>query len=156
MVSSADDAMLIRRGGVIKNVEGETLKDVYDYVAARAKLPEGVTAEVFSEELYMREQVLSTAVGNSIAIPHPRRTLFKDPEDERIIVCYLKQPMDMHAPDSFSVHTMFIVLSSSAQSHLGVLSSLAKIFRNKEFVRLLSMQPDAEQLIRKISTLGLS
>jgi len=103
MVSSADVAMLIRRGGVIKNVEGETLKDVYDYVAARAKLPEGVTAEVFSEELYMREQVLSTAVGNSIAIPHPRRTLFKDPEDERIIVCYLKQPMDMHAPDSFSV-----------------------------------------------------
>lgn len=156
MFGSTDVGMLIRRGGVIKNVEGKTLKDVYDYVASRAKLPEGVTAEVFSGELYMREQVLSTAVGNSIAIPHPRRTLLKDPDDERIIVCYLKQPMDMHAPDLFSVHTMFIVLSSSAQSHLGVLSSLAKIFRNKEFVRFLSMQPDAEQLVRKIGMLDLS
>ncbi|MCR5218266.1 PTS sugar transporter subunit IIA [Treponema sp.] len=155
MQSNADVTGLLKRGGVVKNVEGSTLEEIYGYIAERARLPDEVTPQVFAEELLMRERVLSTAVGNSLAIPHPRRTLIKNPDNERIIVCYLKNPLDMHAPDSFSVHTLFIVLSSSAHAHLEVLSSLAKLFRSRDFIRFLAMKPDSEQLIRKIEALKL-
>lgn len=153
MESSADISSLLKKGGLVQNVEGSSLKEIYTYISQRIKLPEEITAETFVNELLMRENVLSTAVGNSIAIPHPRRALLKNPADERIIVCYLKNSIDMNAPDSLSVTTFFIVLSSSARSHLSVLSSLAKLFRNRDFTKFLSMKPDLEKLSRKAEEL---
>ncbi len=150
MISSLELCEFIERGGVLCNVEGSTPAEIYRKVVDSLSLPADVDKELVFNELCEREKVLSTAVGNGIAIPHPRRPIMKTPEAQRIVVCFLKNPINMNAPDSLSVHTMFILLSASSQVHINVLSSLAKLIRKNEFKKLLETKPTLEQLVTAI------
>ena len=100
-----------------------------------------------------REQILSTAVGNGIALPHARSPIMKAEEDQRICVVYLKEPMDMKAPDEKKVSVMFILLTSNPQTHLKVLSTLVGLFRKNSFRKLLDEHADEAQLLNAIKEL---
>lgn len=137
MENEVDVAKLIRRGGIFKDVEGNTPKEIYANVSKLMDLPEGLTPEMVCNALVAREEVLSTAVGNGIALPHARAPIMKKDEDQRICVVYLKNPIDMKAPDERLVHVMFILLTINSQVHLTILSSLASLFRSVRFRRAL-------------------
>ena len=141
---------LIRNGGVIKNVGGSTVSEIYENVCSTIELPDGYDNAVILSELLEREKVLSTAVGNGVAIPHPRRPLMKTEADQRMYVCYLRTPLDMQAPDSRKVHALFILLTSNTQFHIKALSELARLLRSPEFKKVLESHPDADELIAAI------
>lgn len=150
---SYDAALLMEKGSVVE-ANGNTVEDVFKSICNQAKLPTEITSEVLVQELMLREKVLSTAVGNGIAIPHPRRPLVSSSDESRIIVAYLKSPIDMQAPDFRKVYAMFILLSSSSQLHIKTLSSLAKLFRNDQFKKMLQLRPGKEQLVNLIRRHG--
>ena len=137
-----DLAKLIHRGGVFKNVEGNTPQEIYAKVCKMIDLPEGLTSDDVYNALCAREEVLSTAVGNGIALPHARSPIMKTEEEQRICVVYLKKPIDMKAPDEREVFVMFILLAHNSQIHLKVLSSLASLFRNDKFKKALEARSD--------------
>ena len=91
---------------------------------------------------------MSTAVGYGIALPHCRGTILKDNNDQQISVCYLKDPIDMNAPDARHVFVMFVLLTSNSQTHLQVLSQLASLFKNSEFRQLLENRAGMDELIK--------
>lgn len=153
MENEVDVAKLIRRGGIFKDVEGNTPQEIYANVCKLMDLPEGVTPEMLCNALSAREEVLSTAVGNGIALPHARAPIMKKEEDQRICVVYLKNPIDMKAPDERLVHVMFILLTTNSQVHLTILSSLASLFRSLRFRKALEDRADEaviSNLIREI------
>ena len=117
--------------------EGSTPKEIYENVSKMMELPEGITPEFLTSALCAREDVLSTAVGNGIALPHARAPIMKEEKDQRICVVYLKKPLDMKAPDERSVFVMFVLLTHNSQIHLKVLSSLAGLFRSARFRKAL-------------------
>lgn len=137
---------LVSRGDVVF-AEGNTLEEIFTSVCNKAELPAGIKAADLVKELLEREMVLSTAVGNGIAIPHPRRPLVKNSDDCRVIVAYLNEPLDMQAPDFRKVYAMFILLSASSQIHIKSLSSLAAIFRKDGFKKALQSRPGKAELI---------
>ena len=141
---------LIRNGGVLSCVSGNSVGELYSSVIDQISVPGYDKAELLAE-LLEREKVLSTAVGNTIAIPHPRRPLMKTEADQRIYVCYLKDPIDMNAPDSLKVTTFFVLFTSNSQTHIKVLSSLAKALRSPNFRRELEKKPSADELCSLIS-----
>lgn len=148
----SDVAKLIRKGGVVTNVSGSTLSEIYESVLKQSDLS-GYDKNSLLTELLEREKVLSTAVGNTVAIPHPRRPLMKNEEDQRIFVVYLNEPIDMKAPDSLKVSTLFMLFTSNSQTHLKVLSSLAKALHSLEFKRELEKKPSVEILCDFINRL---
>ena len=93
---------------------------------------------------------MSTAVGNGIALPHPRYPLLKKLDEQRIIVCFLDNPLIMNAPDAKPVYVMLILLTSSSQVHLKVLSQLAFLFQKKEFRSILEKKPSEPELITAV------
>jgi PTS system nitrogen regulatory IIA component len=93
---------------------------------------------------------MSTAVGNGISLPHSRYPILKNSDDQRIIVCYLKKDLQMNAPDGRLVSTMFILLTSSPQFHLKVLSQLAFLFQNKDFRTTLENKPNQAELLEAV------
>jgi len=141
-MNEVDLAKLIHRGGVFKNVEGKTPQEIYAKICKMIDLPEGMTADQVYKALCDREEVLSTAVGNGIALPHARSPIMKDESEQRICVVYLKNPIDMKAPDEREVFVMFILLAHNSQIHLKVLSSLAGLFRNPKFKKALEARSD--------------
>jgi nitrogen PTS system EIIA component len=151
--SEVDITELIHRGGVFTDVEGSTPKEIYKNISARIKLPEGVSAELIYTSLCAREDVLSTAVGNGIALPHARTPIVKKDNESMIVVVYLKDPIDMAAPDERPVTTMFILLTQNSQIHLKVLTTLAKLFREAKFKKALDEKASEETLSALIKNL---
>ncbi len=141
---------LIHRGGVYFNVKGKTPQEIYATISKAVQLPSGLDAETLRFELCQREELMSTAVGNGIALPHPRYPLLKKIEEQRIIVCFLDNPLIMNAPDVKPVYVMFILLTSSSQVHLKVLSQLAFLFQKKEFRTILEKKPGEPELITAV------
>lgn len=142
---------LIENGGVYHNVPGDSPAEIFEQVFTNAKIPTGLSVESLCEELVLRENLITTAVGNGIAIPHPRYPLIKVPGENRILVCFLENPIPMKAPDLRQVYVMFILLSESSKTHIDVLSKLAHLFKKESFRNILSKKPCKEELFEAIS-----
>ena len=137
---------LILRGCVINNIDADSPLEVYEQLKSKIKLPKSVTPDILYEGLCAREKVLSTAVGRGIALPHCRDIILSGSDEQQITVVYLKNPIDMNAPDGRKVDTMFVLLTSNSQSHLQVLSRLAALIKDDSFVELLRNRASAEEL----------
>ncbi|MBQ1181335.1 MAG: PTS sugar transporter subunit IIA [Treponema sp.] len=147
-----DLASLISKGGVF-TVEGSSTTEIYEKVCNLIKFPESITSDAVFNALCAREKIMSTAVGNGIALPHASVPIIKEEEEQRVCVVYLKEPLDMNAPDEMKVHTMFVILTQNRQTHLQVLSRLVSLLRDTSFLKLLENQANGVDLIEKIKEL---
>ena len=81
-----------------------------------------------------REQVLSTAVGEGIAIPHPR-----DPIPTlraSAAVDKLDHSLGI-LPDGKPVHMFFLICSQNIELHLHLMGCMARLLKSKEFIKAL-------------------
>lgn len=147
-----DLTSLISKGGVF-TVEGSSTTEIYEKVCNLIKFPESITSDAVFNALCAREKIMSTAVGNGIALPHASVPIIKEEEEQRVCVVYLKEPLDMNAPDEMKVHTMFVILTQNRQTHLQVLSRLVSLLRDTSFLKLLENQANGVDLIEKIKEL---
>jgi PTS system nitrogen regulatory IIA component len=141
---------LLRAGAVINDVKGNTLDEVFADIETRLELPAGYDKKLVVSELLAREKILSTAVGNGIAIPHTRKSILNSEADQRLIVCYLANSLDMDAPDGLKVSVFFILLTKSTQVHSCALSDLARLVGNGTFRHFLDTRPDLDSLLSKM------
>lgn len=148
-----DISELLQKGGVYLSVQGDTAQDVYRYISQAINLPEEITPDSFCTLLCERENLLSTAVGNGIALPHSSKPIVKNPANECIAVCYLAKPIDMGAPDGRLVHVMFVLMMGSTQSHLHALGQLARYLQKQEFRDALEHKATISELITLMHTL---
>ncbi len=153
MFSTEDLCSLIKKGGVY-SIEGTSISDLFSSAVSKMNLPSGLDAQDLQKELMEREKILSTAVGNGIALPHPHKKVIDDPADQRIAVCFLKEPIDMQAPDSRKVYVFFILLTSASQKHLDILSAIANLAKDKDFKTVLETCPDEAALLEAIRRCG--
>ncbi len=137
---------LLIRGGTFDDLQGNTPVEIYKDLCSKMPLPENVDRENVYAGLCSRELIMSTAVGRGIALPHCRGTILKNNDDQQITVCYLKNPIDMNAPDGRKVSVMFVLLTSNSQTHLEVLSRLVQLFKEEKFRELLNRHASAEEL----------
>jgi nitrogen PTS system EIIA component len=124
-IETASLAGALQRGGIHYRVSGETKNAVFKNVVGILPLPDGTDQAFLAEMLLARENMGSTAVGNGIAIPHPRFPVILPPTPETLSLCFLDHPVDFGAVDGKPVNTLFILISSTVNSHLRLLSRLA-------------------------------
>ena len=149
----ADLPLLIHRGGILFDIEGNTPEEIYKIISEKIELPADLSSEQVYTALCAREKVLSTAVGNGIALPHARASIIKSDDDQKICVAYLKNPIDMQAPDEREVYVMFVLLTHNSQVHLKVLTDLAGLFRNLRFRKALESHAGEAELLSLIREL---
>lgn len=131
---------LLRRGGIYRNIPGATIKQVLHNSIDLINTPPHISKEEIISALLNREEMMSTAIGNGIAIPHPRNPMITNIQDACIAICFLQHPIDFNALDGRAVHTLFILLTSSPKRHLEVLSKISYLCRMESFVNLLEKQ----------------
>ncbi|MCQ2403278.1 MAG: PTS sugar transporter subunit IIA [Lentisphaeria bacterium] len=85
-----------------------------------------------------REAVLSTAVGEGIAIPHPRDPIPTLRASAAVIYGYSKAGVDFGAPDGKPVHMFFLACSQNIELHLHLMGCLARLLKDKSFVDALA------------------
>lgn len=137
---------MIRRGGVYYNVGGTTPTQVLTEAIASIDLPRGIARDLLLNAILERESLMPTAIGNGIAIPHPRSPMVTDLAQQRVAVMFLKSPIAYNALDRIPVSVLFVILSADARSHLAVLAALTHLCRKPEFKTVLSERPSTEEL----------
>lgn len=89
------------------------------------------------EKCMARENVLSTGIGNGIAIPHPRDPVTTLRAPGSVIYGYSKKGVDFKAPDGNPVHFFFLICSQNIELHLHLMGCMARLLKNDEFVKAL-------------------
>jgi excisionase family DNA binding protein len=81
-----------------------------------------------------REQLLSTGVGNGVAIPHPRDPIATLKAPAMIVLGCSRQGVPFGAVDEKPVHLFFLLCCQNIEVHLHLMGQLAKLLRNADFV----------------------
>jgi len=144
---------------ILKQVLILYLVDPEDESTALRKLIQSVplSLSLNKEELFnallSREEMMSTAIGNGIAIPHVRLFDSMSLQEDIVVVAYLFEPVDWVAPDEKPVHTLFFVLAADETRHLQILAEIAQLASDEDFVDFLKTMPPRESLIERIQQL---
>ena len=137
---------LVRRGGVYYNISGQSPAEVLADAIATISLPEGVAREALLQAVLEREGLMPTAIGDGIAIPHPRSPMVGDPAEQLVSVCFLQEPIEWNALDGKPVGTIILLLSASPRLHLKTLSRVNYLCRQASFRSLLAARSSREEL----------
>jgi PTS system nitrogen regulatory IIA component len=81
-----------------------------------------------------REQLLSTGVGNGVAIPHPRDPVPTLKAPAMIVFGRSPAGIDFGAVDGKPVHLFFLLCCQNIEVHLHLMGRLAKLLRNRDFL----------------------
>jgi len=115
-----------------------------------APIPTSINRKVLIDALLSREEMMSTAIGNGIAIPHVRLFDSANLQEDIVVVAYLFEPIDWKAPDGKPIHTLFFVLAADETRHLQILAEIAQLASDEDFVDFLKTMPSRKALIERI------
>lgn len=139
-------ALAIEAGGVSYRVEGTDKPSVLRRVVSTMRLPEGVDTEFLYRVLLSRENACSTAIGDGVAIPHPRNPIVLHVTQPSITVCFLEQPVEFDAIDGKPVQVLFTLISPTVHTHLQLLSRLGYALQDSGFKAVIS-EPGTREVI---------
>jgi PTS system nitrogen regulatory IIA component len=136
-------------GGIVYRVEGVARDDVLRSMVSSLRLPEGSDPDFVFEVLRARENLGSTAVGDGVAIPHPRHPLVLHVGRPSITLGFLETPVDFGALDGKPVDTLFVILSPSVRAHLHLLAVLAFGLHQGDFARAVHARAGRAEILRE-------
>lgn len=133
-------------GGVFYRIDGHTREEALASVVDHLRLPEEVDRDYLYRVLLAREKLASTAIGESIAIPHPRHPGPLLVTRPTATLCFLENPLDFNALDGRPVRILFTLISPTLRFHLHLLSRLGFLLKDAEFRRVLEQQESRETI----------
>ena len=139
-------AQLLEKGGIVTQVSGENVREVLQSAVHRITTPQNISKEEILSALLSREELMPTAVGKGIAIPHPRNPIITDLKSASVSICCLEKPLDNEP-----VHTLFILLTASPKMHLEVLSKVSYLCQDDAFLELLRAHAGKEIILDYVS-----
>ena len=109
--------------------------------------------ETATSDLIARENVMSTGVGNGVAIPHA----YTDGVERLIVGLYRTGEMvDFGAPDDAGVNLFFVVLGprNSRREHIRVLAKISRLLGHADFREELRRASNAAAVIGVLRRFG--
>jgi PTS system nitrogen regulatory IIA component len=141
----------LEAGGVFYRIEGDSREEVLASAVMHLRLPEETNRHYLEQMLVTREKLASTAINNGIAIPHPRSPGLVNVLRPTVTLFFLEHLVDFNALDGQPVSILMPIISPNLSSHLHLLSRLAFVLRDPEFVQVLSSEACREKIFAALS-----
>lgn len=125
----------ILEGHFLLDLDGRDLESIFSqvlkYLVALDVVPEAKSGEVLSA-LMSREAELSTAIGNSVAVPHAYLDVISEPI---VVFVRLAKPINLDAPDGVPTQFFYVLLGPTGASmqHLDALAGIVRLMADDEF-----------------------
>jgi len=97
-----------------------------------------------------REKLLSTGIGQGIAIPHPRDPIPTLREPAILILGRSRKGVDFHAVDQQSVTLFFMLCCQKIELHLHLMGALARMLQEPGFPDACRQVKTAEDILRLV------
>jgi PTS system nitrogen regulatory IIA component len=140
-------AELLIRGGFYYRVSGTSTKEILSCLVEKVKLPVSVQRQELLAAVLEREDLMPTAVGNGVALPHPRNPVVSAAPDQFAALAFPEKPVDWGALDGRFVDAVILVVSASPKLHLGSLQRLSFFCHDREFCSLLENRAPEEVIL---------
>jgi PTS system nitrogen regulatory IIA component len=138
---------LLMRGGIYYNVTGATRESAIMSCLERIKtaIPQIDIKRLF-DAITDRESLCSTAIGNGIAIPHPRP--FKEFTESlsSIALCRLERLIPFGAMDNEDVDTLFFIFPKSERRFLRIQAKLSRLIKDDQVMSAVKKNASADEL----------
>jgi nitrogen PTS system EIIA component len=141
----------LESGGVFYRIEGNTREEVLADAVAHLRLSEDVDRSALLELLRAREELASTALGNGIAIPHPRNPSLLNAQKAKVTLCFLERPVDFFSFDGEPVKILLLIIAPDLRSHLHLLSRLGFVLQDPEFRQTLANEESREKIFAALA-----
>jgi len=142
---------LLAPARVVLPLRGSTKPAVMRELLAAA-MPEATpdVLDAVMEALLARESVLSTGIGDGVAIPHA-----KTAKVDRLLMAagVAERPVDYDALDGRPADLFFLLLGpeSAATEHVKTLGRLARVLRKPGLCAALRAAPSSQEFVRAIA-----
>jgi PTS system nitrogen regulatory IIA component len=134
-------------GGILYDVPGDDVATALRSVVEQMRLPESLDREMLLQMFLSREGLGSTAVGDGIAIPHPRYPVVLSVSGPQVTLCFLNHPIDFKARDGRPVDTLFVMVSPTARWHTMLITQVARALSDSGFRQLVGSKAGADQIL---------
>uniref|UniRef100_UPI00272E91A0 PTS sugar transporter subunit IIA n=1 Tax=Geoalkalibacter sp. TaxID=3041440 RepID=UPI00272E91A0 len=128
-------------------IEGTTREKVLADTVEHLRLPDEVDRDYLYRVLLAREKIASTAVGDGIALPHPRNPMLLHVTRPTVTLCFLEHPVDFGALDGRPVRILFTLISPTLRFHLHLLAKLAFALKNRAFHQIIQHEGSREEIL---------
>ena len=142
----------LRAGGVIAGLSGDDKHAVMTAAVARLQLPPHADRAVILEMLLARERLGSTGIGAGFAIPHVRDPILLRVEQPQVTLFLLEHPIEFGAVDRLPVHTLFLAITPTIQSHLLILSRLGTVLQDRGVRERIEGRDSEDRILAAIET----
>lgn len=136
----------LHKGDVLFHLKGKTKEEIFQDAMRRSSLLLPGDAEVISDLLLDREQLMPTALNNGIAVPHTRDAIL-DVQYDVVIVAFLEEPLEYGALDGHPVHTLFFLFASEDKRHLHLLAKIAHLSGHPSTQKFFQTHPSKAKLL---------
>ena len=142
-------AQILPLAHVQVNVEASSKKRAFEFAGLLFENHLGLARSVVTDNLFARERLGSTGLGQGVAIPHGRIKGLKQPSAALV---RLAAPVPFEAPDNLPVQLLVFLLVPEAASgkHLELLSVIAEMLSDDGFRQRMLDAPDAGALHRLV------
>lgn len=149
-----DLAAAVEAGGLVDGLVAADPDAVLAALVYAADLPPAIDRPQLLALLRAREAVMSTAVGDGVALPHPHSEGLGDlARTPRVVIARLAEPVDWQAHDDRPVWLVCMLLSPSGVVHLGLLGALARALHDAELRRMLAEGAQAAEVVARLRLL---
>jgi PTS system nitrogen regulatory IIA component len=140
----------LRSGGIVAGLKGDDRKAVLMAAVARVELPSHADREVILQMLLARDKLGSSAIGRGFAVPHVRNPIVLRVPEPLATLFLLDHPIDFGALDRHPVHSLFLLITPTIQSHLLMLSRLGAVLQDDRVCAAIEQRAPAEEILARI------
>lgn len=137
----------LRLGGIEYDVAAGDKPTALKAIIDCLHLPPSFNRVDLFELFKARETAGSTALGDGLAIPHPRHPVILPIERPVMNLCFLAKPIEFGAADKGPVDTLFVMVCPTVPAHLSLLAQLATALHDEAFRGLIKRRASEEEIL---------
>lgn len=132
---------LLDRKGFIPRLEAKNFEESIKELSIAASAKTGLDSSFIAKCVLEREMLMSTGIGDNIAIPHARMAEIKQPY---VVAGKSAMGIDFNAPDGKPANLIFLILTpiNDQNSQIQILAQISHIF-SQETIKRLALQSES-------------
>ncbi|MAQ72992.1 MAG: PTS fructose transporter subunit IIA [Gammaproteobacteria bacterium] len=137
---------LVTEKFILLNQKSNSKKNVLELISSYLQKEIKIKKDTVFENLYAREKLGTTALGNGVALPHARIDSLKTTQT---LLLQLASGIDFDAVDGKKVDVIFVLLVPNVNSdnHVKMLAEIATILDNKQTVKKIRKAKKTQEII---------
>jgi PTS system nitrogen regulatory IIA component len=143
-------ADMVNRGGVYFDIPGNNPREILAGIIKAIPAFGDINRDSLLTAVLEREALMPTGIGRGIALPHSRNPVIHDEQQQFVAVAFPEKPVDWNALDGYLVHTVMLIVSSSAKQHLHILSKINFLCQQEYFYQLLRNKASQNEITRAV------